>query len=715
MALGLALSISLTAVGCGNAAGTSAGIGTEAQATTDTSAYAGQTVYGVVDSVDEEAGTFTVSLGELSADGATVTAGDEKLEITVTEDTKVTSSHSRKSNSKSSDGEKSGSSKSESSKSGKSKGKKSSSGSDTSDAQSSDGSVTQPPELPDGEAPAMNSGEQPPELPDGEAPAMNGGEQPPELPAGEAPAANSGDGAAEDSAQSGSSEKSSDGKKSRSGGHSKASLKEGAAVEITFDEQGQATKVRILSGSDLERVDGGETGVIQTGMNGAAPDGAPGGAPGGSAGAPESYDAATAYSADAEESGGSIASAGTDENAVLVQDGADVKLSGMTITRESSNSTGGDASSFYGIGSAVLVTDGTVTVSDSTITTDAAGGAGVFAYGSGIARVSDTVISTAQGTSGGIHVAGGGTLYAENVTATTEGGSSAAIRSDRGGGTMVVDGGSYTSGGSGSPAIYSTADITVHGADLAATASEAICIEGLNSIRLFDCDLSGNMPDSEQNDCTWNVILYQSMSGDAEVGNSTFEMIGGTLTAQNGGMFYTTNTESTFILQDVDIEYAEENDFFLKATGNVNQRGWGSSGANGADCLFTAISQEMEGDVIWDSISELDMYLTDGSTLTGAVIDDETAAGSGGSGYCNLYISSDSTWVVTGDSTLTGLYCEGTLRDASGKTVTVQTADGTVLVKGDSSYTVTVQEYKDTADLSGASQTDSWETYAELL
>ncbi len=98
------------------------------------------------------------------------------------------------------------------------------------------------------------------------------------------------------------------------------------------------------------------------------------------------------------------------------------------------------------------------------------------------------------------------------------------------------------------------------------------------------------MSDDDQNDCTWNVILYQSMSGDSEVGNSTFEMQGGSLTAKNGGMFYTTNTESTITLSDVDITYALDNDFFLRCTGNNNQRGWGESGANGADCLFTASS-----------------------------------------------------------------------------------------------------------------------------
>ena len=79
------------------------------------------------------------------------------------------------------------------------------------------------------------------------------------------------------------------------------------------------------------------------------------------------------------------------------------------------------------------------------------------------------------------------------------------------------------------------------------------------------------MSDDEQNDCTWNVILYQSMSGDSEVGNSTFEMDGGTLTAKNGGMFYTTNTESTFVLSNVDINYADDNAFFLRCTGNNNK------------------------------------------------------------------------------------------------------------------------------------------------
>ena len=425
----------------------------------------------------------------------------------------------------------------------------------------------------------------------------------------------------------------------------------------------------------------------------------------------DSYDAVNGYTSDTEVDGETIASTGTDENAVNVSEGASVTLKDATITRDSSESTGGDNSSFYGVGAAVLATDGTAYVKGGTVTTDAAGGAGLFAYGDGTVYAADTKITTKQDTSGGIHAAGGGTFYGWDLDVETNGESSAAIRSDRGGGKMVVDGGTYTSNGTGSPAIYSTADIAVNEATLAANGSEAICIEGLNSVHLYDSDLTGNMSDDSRNDCTWNVILYQSMSGDSEVGNSTFEMDGGSLTAKNGGMFYTTNTESTITLDDVDITNAEDSEFFLKSTGNSNQRGWGTTGANGADCLFTAIDQKMEGNVIWDSISDLDFYMTGESMLTGAVTQDESNAGDGGDGYCNLYIGEDATWIVTGDSTVSALHCAGTIEDNEGKTVTVKGTDGTVYVEGDSSYTITVTSYEDSADLSGASTATSWSAY----
>ena len=478
-------------------------------------------------------------------------------------------------------------------------------------------------------------------------------------------------------------------------------IQEGDIVSITLDEDGNAASITVMS---MEM--GGQ------GQPGGDEQGAPGqGGPDGQSQGVDSYTAANEYTEDTTVSNETIESTGTDENAALISSGASVTLDNDTITRTSEDSKGGDNSSFYGVGAAVLATDGTAYVKDGSVTTDAAGGAGLFAYGDGTVYASGTIVKTTQDTSGGVHVAGGGTLYGWDLDVETNGESSAAIRSDRGGGTMVIDGGNYVSNGVGSPAIYSTADIAVSNATLTANGSEAICIEGLNSIHLYDCDLTGNMSDLDQNDNTWTVILYQSMSGDSEVGNSTFQMDGGSLTSENGGVFYTTNTESTITLNNVDINYNDDNEFFLQCTGNTNQRGWGQSGVNGADCHFTGISQDMQGDVIWDSISDLDFYLTEGSSLTGAVVDDESYAGEGGEGYCNVYVSADSTWTVTGDSTVSSLENEGTIVDSNGKTVTIQGTDGTVYVQGDSEYTITTGFYSDTADMSGATAIQDQSVY----
>ena len=446
-----------------------------------------------------------------------------------------------------------------------------------------------------GGTPGGEQGEAP-EKPDGD----NGNGESPEKPANdsiapEKPDGDNGNGQAQGSTQGGAS----DGNNSQSETIELSGIQEGDIVAITTDDDGNALTIKVQS----------------TDMGGGQ--GAPGGAPGGQSQGVDGYDAVNTYDSDTEVSDTSLESTGTDENAALVSSGANVTFNNVDITRNSSDSTGGDNSSFYGVGAALLATEGNAYVKGGTVNTDAAGGAGLFAYGDGTVYAADTTIKTTQDTSGGIHAAGGGKLYAWELNVETNGESAAAIRSDRGGGTMVVDGGTYTSNGEGSPAVYCTADIAVKDATLTANGSEAVCIEGLNSLHLFDCDLTGNMSDLSQNDSTWTVILYQSMSGDSEVGNSTFQMDGGTLTSQNGGVFYTTNTESDITLNAVDITYNNDNEYFLRCTGNNNERGWGESGANGADCDFTAISQDMEGDVIWDTISQLDFYMTDGSNLTG--------------------------------------------------------------------------------------------------
>lgn len=447
------------------------------------------------------------------------------------------------------------------------------------------------------------------------------------------------------------------------------------------------------------------------------PDGdSSGGGPGGGSSAPTSWNADLTYTSSDNNTSStayspSVSSSSADYNAIL-NNGGTIWLKDVTASRTGSSSSGGDSASFYGIGATMLTVDGTSYIDGAAINSTDKGGAGIFAYSSGVTYVRNATINTTANTAGGIHAAGGGTLYAYNVNATSAGQSSAALRSDRGGGTMVVEGGSYTSNGTRSPAVYCTADITVADSVLTATKSEAVCIEGLNSLALFNCQLTGDAPsETENSGLTWGIILYQSMSGDSSVGNSEFYMKDGSLSCTANGsssaLFFNTNTESTITLNNVDIDTSANFDYFLLVSGFSR---WGSTGSNGADCVFTGISQEINGNIGWDSISEVDFYLTDGSVLTGAVVNDNTfGQTSSGSGHCNVYVDSDSKWVCTGNSTVSDLYnAGGTIVDASGKTVTI-TANGSTVVSGDSTYTITVTgTYSTSANMSGAISADKY-------
>lgn len=374
-------------------------------------------------------------------------------------------------------------------------------------------------------------------------------------------------------------------------------------------------------------------------------------------------------------------STGDDENALRV-DGATVTLEGITVNKESGATSNTENGDFYGMNAALLVTDGAnVTINGITVNSSAQNGNGVFSYGEGtVVNISDSVITTTADNSGGIQTTGGGTTNASNLAITTSGSSSAAIRSDRGGGTVNVDGGTYTSNGYNSPAVYSTAAITVKNAALTANNSEALVIEGKNSMALEDCIVYGNMSDTMGTSSdinVHNVMIYQSMSGDADVGTSVFSMKGGSLTSNNGDMFYVTNTHCILTLSGVDIINHETDGYFLLVAGNDASRGWGNAGANGAQVEFTADGQAMEGDIVVDRISTLTMTLTNGSVFTGSLnIIDNEQKGTAVDNNAVVTIDSGSTWNLTGDCTLTSLTNNGTI-NFNGYTITL--TDGTIL------------------------------------
>ena len=406
-----------------------------------------------------------------------------------------------------------------------------------------------------------------------------------------------------------------------------------------------------------ELVDSAPTMDGQGGFGGNAPAGGPGGAS-----QSVTYTANTEIQSATELSSGEYISETADENAILIDTDESVTLSDVSVSK-TGDSDGGDNCNFYGLNAAVLAKGGAnVTITGGTITTDASGANGVFSYGGNggqngadgdgtTVTISDTVITTTGDGSGGIMTTGGGTTYASNLTIETSGRSSAAIRTDRGGGTVVVKGGSYTTNGLGSPAIYSTADITVSDATLVSNLSEGVCIEGKNSIALTNCDLT-----ADNTQCNGNatfldtIMIYQSMSGDADTGTSSFTMTGGSLTSKSGHVFHVTNTQAIITLSGVEIVNEDADNVLL----SVCDDGW-NGGNNHAE--LNASTQALSGAILVGSNSTLSLTLSDGSDFTGSIsgeiVNSKGETVSTEVGEVSVTLDETSTWTLTADSYVT--------------------------------------------------------------
>ena len=465
-------------------------------------------------------------------------------------------------------------------------------------------------------------------------------------------------------------------------------------VEETGESPDGATLPEVPDGAPTDKPEGeAPDGVPGERPEGEAPDGAPGEKPdgeapgnppgggfGGGSSAVIEYKGATEITSVDSRSGETYESNTADESALIISTSDDVSISDATVTK-SGDSDGGDNCNFYGLNAAVLVKDGsTTTISGGTITSDADGANGVFSYGGNGGKngaegdgtkvvISDTTITTTGDGSGGIMTTGGGITEASNLTVETSGRSSAAIRTDRGGGTVTVDGGSYTTNGLGSPAIYSTADIIVSNATLTSNLSEGVCIEGINSITLNDCDMTANNTDTNGNATFYDTIMiYQSMSGDADSGTSTFTMNGGTLTSKNGHVFHVTNTRAVINLNGVNIVNKDSDNILL----SVCADGWNGDVNN---AIVNASAQTLEGTILVGSDSELTLNLTDGSEFTGTIDGNITNAKgdtvSTEVGTVSVSIDKDSTWTLTADTYITSFDGDASSINTNGYTLYV--------------------------------------------
>lgn len=325
------------------------------------------------------------------------------------------------------------------------------------------------------------------------------------------------------------------------------------------------------------------------------------------------------------------------QSVVKVTNKGTLTILNSTLTKGGGNTSSEDSSNFYGVNAGVLAEAGsTINIDSCAINTSAEGSNGIFATGAGSTiNVSNVTINTTGNSSRGLDATLTGTVNAKNIKITTNGAHCAALATDRGRGTINVIDAVLNTAGEGSPGVYSTGIITVANANITATGSEAAAIEGKNSISLTDTTISGAKKRG--------VMMYQSYSGDAEVGTSAFTMNRGVLTAAEGPLFYITNTDAIINLKN--IKATATSGKLLTACADS----WGTTGVNGGNVTLNADSQTLTGDITCDKISTISVLLKNSSNLKSTINTENTGKS------VAISLDSTSTWNVTGSSYVTSL------------------------------------------------------------
>ena len=373
-------------------------------------------------------------------------------------------------------------------------------------------------------------------------------------------------------------------------------------------------------------------------------------------------------------SGKTLSSTTSDQSVVYITQSG-INIINSNLNKASGDSSNTENSEFYGVNAAVLVNGGGLTMTDGTITTAAKGANAICATNNGKVTISGTTItSTGSGSARGLHATFGGKIEANKVNISTKGGSCATLATDRGEGTVTCTECTLSTAGAGSPLIYSTGDITISKTTGTATGAQAVVIEGKNTATIKESsNLKCNAMPNRKTVDQCGVMLYQSMSGDAASGTSTFNCDKSTIEIQSSSsvyssapMFFITNTQAKINLEECTFKYGSG--VFLKAEGTSE---WGSSGSNGGVVTLTLTNQDIEGDIIVDSISSLTINLV-GSSIKGKINEANTAA------KLAINLDSDSKITLTGNSYYTSIANEKT--------------DGTNLINGTYKWTYTEEK-----------------------
>ena len=339
--------------------------------------------------------------------------------------------------------------------------------------------------------------------------------------------------------------------------------------------------------------------------------------------------------------GQDLASNGINENVLLVRKGGSLTLTDSKLSK-TGDSSSADASNFTGQNAIILANNSNAVLENLTLTSDADGANAIFATGEKAQVTAKHIkIHTKNNSSRGLDATYGGTIHAEDVDITTEGAHCGALATDRGEGNVIVNGAKIHTSGEGSPCIYSTGNIQLTNGEGVATGSEIAVVEGKNSITLQNANLTGHIKHG--------VMLYQSFSGDANVGVASFTAKDSVLNNNSSGpMFYITNTTAKAALENTTLN--QSGDILVKVTSDR----WGSAGKNGGDFTLNAQSQQLNGQILANNISKVTLNLGEGSTFSGTINNDNQAEAA------NISLTKGASWQLTANAYVTTITDEQT-------------------------------------------------------
>ena len=331
-------------------------------------------------------------------------------------------------------------------------------------------------------------------------------------------------------------------------------------------------------------------------------------------------------------------------------------------------------SSEKGKNAALLVTHGGHgAFSDTKISTTGNGATAAYGYSKGTyINLTDSTVDTTGNFAPAAEAAEKAMMKLAGTTASTTGYGSPAIKVSKNGGIILAENSHFTTTGQESHGVYSSGDVTLTGSTVNAQATKAAVVKNNNTLSLENSTLEGN----ETNSVPYNIVLYSDESAIGTMGTQQFNAKDSTLISHKGGMFYITSTHGRVTLENTTIQQDGTLPVFT-VTGNDGSFGWGEAGSNGGHVQIVLVKQNLTGNILVDSISNVNMNITDGSVWTGAIhIVPNAQNGDAYHTNADIFIAAGSTWDLTEDSEVTTVSNLGTI-NYNGHTIKL--ADGTVM------------------------------------